>query len=99
MASDYRILWTEEAINNLEEILTYLNNRWSQREVDNFKNRLSRQISLIKQNPILFPVSQYNIRLRKAVLSRQTTIFYEITGQIIFLVYLFSNMRDIEKIK
>jgi len=99
MASDYKILWTDEAINNLEGILNYLNNRWTQREIDNFKNRLSRQISLIKQNPVLFPVSQYNTRLRKAVLSRQTTIFYEVTGQIIYLVYLFSNMQDIEKIK
>jgi len=99
MASDYKILWTDEAINNLEGILNYLNNRWTQREIDNFKSRLSMQISLIKQNPVLFPVSQYNIRLRKAVLSRQTTIFYEVTGQIIYLVYLFSNMQDIEKIK
>jgi len=99
MASDYKILWANEAINNLEDTLDYLNNRWTQREVDNFKNRLSRQIGLIQQNPGLFPTSQYNSRLRKAVLSRQTTIFYEVAGQIIYLVYLFNNKQDIEKIK
>jgi plasmid stabilization system protein ParE len=99
MTSDYKILWANEAINNLEETLDYLNYRWTQREIDNFKNRLSKQIDLIKQNPGLFPISQYNPRLRKAVLSRQTTIFYEITGQIIYLVYLFNNKQDIEKIK
>ena len=99
MASDYKIFWTNEAINNLEDTLDYLNSRWTQREIDNFKSRLSKQIGLIQQNPGLFPISQYNSRLRKAVLSKQTTIFYEVTGQIIYLVYLFDNKQDIEKIK
>ncbi len=54
MASDYKIFWTDEAINNLEDSLDYLNNRWTQREIDNFKSRLSKQIGLIQQNPGLF---------------------------------------------
>jgi plasmid stabilization system protein ParE len=99
MGFDYKIFWTDEALNNLESILDYLTNRWTQREVDNFKKKLSKQIRLIEQNPRLFPISQYNSMLRKAVLSKQTTIFYEVSGQIIYLVYLFHNKQDIEKIK
>jgi plasmid stabilization system protein ParE len=99
MAFDYKILWTDEAINNLESILDYLTNRWTQHEIDNFKKQLSKQISLIGHNPNLFPVSQYNPRLRKAVLSKQTTIFYEVSGQLIYLVYLFNNKQNIEKIR
>lgn len=99
MISDYKIFWTFEALNNLETILKYLSNSWTQREVENFKNRLSKQIRLIQQNPYLFPVSRYNSRLRKAVLSKQLTIFYEMSGQIIYLVYLFNNQQDIVRIK
>ena len=36
MAYEYKIFWTNEAINNLEEILDYLNFRWTEREVNNF---------------------------------------------------------------
>lgn len=99
MAFDYQILWTAEAINNLESILEYLTKRWSQHELNNFKVRLSNLVNLIRQNPILFPVSQYNFRLRKAVLSKQITIFYEVAGQIIYVVYLFNNRQNIERIK
>lgn len=99
MDSEYKIFWTDEAINNLESILDYLSNRWTQREVDNFKNNLSKQIILIEQNPKLFPISQYNARLRKAFLSKQTTMYYEISGLTIYLVYLFCNKQDIDKIK
>ena len=99
MASDFKIFWTDEAINNLEEILAYLKSRWSEREIESFKKRLSKQISLIEQNPKLFPISHFNPRLRKAVLSKQTTIFYEVSGQTIFLLYLFNNRKDIKRVK
>jgi len=64
---DYKIIWTTEAVNNLEEILNYLNEKWSQREVDAFKKKLGKQIELIRLFPGMFPISQYNARLRKAV--------------------------------
>ena len=99
MTSEHKIFWTHEAINNLEEILEYLKNRWTQKEIDNFKKRLSKQIQIIEQNPKLFPKSQFNPRLRKAVLSSQTTIFYEVKNQTIYLAYLFNNKKDIERIK
>jgi len=41
---DYKIFWTKEAIRNLEEIIDYLYSKWTQREVDNFKTKLSKQI-------------------------------------------------------
>jgi len=99
MASDFKIFWTNEAINNLEEILDYLQSRWSEREIENFKKQLSKQINLIEQNPKLFPVSHFNPRLRKAVLSKQTTIFYEVSGKTVYLVYLFNNRKDIKRVK
>jgi plasmid stabilization system protein ParE len=99
MDSDYIIYWTDEAISNLESILDYLKNSWTQREINNFKKKLSKQIDLIEKNPKLFPVSRYNSRLRKAVLSKQTIIFYELSGQVIYLVYLFNTKQSVEKIK
>lgn len=99
MDSDFKFFWTNEAINNLESILAYLREKWTQREIDNFKYRLTRQLDVIIKNPRLFPISDFNPRLRKAVLSKQTTIFYELSGQIIYLVYLFNNKQNIKRIQ
>lgn len=93
------IFWTDEAIRNLEEILGYLHSRWSEKEVKRFKEKLSKQIELIAHFPQMFPLSEYSPRLRKAVLSKQTTIFYELTGNTIYLTYLFVNHQDSNKIK
>ncbi|HEY3389333.1 MAG TPA: type II toxin-antitoxin system RelE/ParE family toxin [Prolixibacteraceae bacterium] len=99
MAFDYKIFWADEALNNLEDILEYLSKNWTQREVAVFKKSLSKQITLIEQNPKLFPVSQFNPRLRKSVLSKHTTIFYEVSGSVIYLVYLFGNKQNIKRIE
>ena len=96
---DYKIFWTEEAIQNLEEIIDYLLNNWSQREVDSFKSKLSRQIDLIKTNPKMFPISFFQPRLRKAVLSKQTSIFYEIDDNMIYIAYVFVNHQNKERLK
>ncbi|MCX6277957.1 MAG: type II toxin-antitoxin system RelE/ParE family toxin [Bacteroidetes bacterium] len=99
MDSDFEIYWSNESIDNLESIFEYLSTNWSQKEVNNFKRKLAKQLDLIVSNPKLFPVSEYNPRLRKAVLSKQTTIFYELSGQRIYLVYLFNNKKDIDSVR
>lgn len=96
---DYKLFWTQEAINNLEEILEYLGTNWTEREVSNFKNKLSKQLGLIQQFPKMFPKSVINPHLRKAVLSKQTTKYYELSGNIIYLIFLFVNSKDINRIK
>ena len=95
----YKIFWTEEAIRNLEEIVNYLLSRWTQKEVNNFKLKLSRQIDLIGNNPKLFPISTFQPRLRKAVLSKQTSIFYEIKDNEIYLAYIFVNYKNRDRMK
>ncbi len=92
----YKLFWTEEATNNLEEILDYLIQRWSQKEVTYFKHRLKKHIELVSRFPFMFPVSQYNPRLRKAVLSKQTSVYFEVRGQSIYIIYLFVNKKDIK---
>lgn len=96
---DYKIFWTQEAIDNLESILEYLSANFSNQDIDKFKKKLSKQIELIQKFPQMFPVSSYNTKLRKAVLSKQTTVFYEVKENMIHLVYLFVNYQNIEKIR
>lgn len=94
----YKIYWSEEAVRNLDEILIYLISRWTSKEINKFKNKLAKQLELIGHNPLLFPVSQYKPELRKAVLTRQTTIYYQLRDDTVYLAYLFVNKKDISKI-
>lgn len=95
----YKILWSDEAVKNLEQILEYLSTEWTEREVDNFKAKLSEQIEIISRFPNGFPASTIVPRLRKAVLTKQTIIFYEVKEQSIYIAYLFDSRQNTEKLK
>ena len=95
----YKLHWSEESVVNLEGILESLSRNWTNREVENFKKRLGQQLDLIIKNPYMFPISDHMPRLRKAVLSKQTTIFYEVKNKAIFLAYLHVNRKNIENLK
>lgn len=99
MEFECKIFWSEESLNNLEDILAYLYHKWTEKEVANFKSKLSSQLDLISKFPNLFPASEMNPNLRKAVLSKQTTVFYQVQNENIYIVYLFDTRQNPDKIK
>jgi len=47
----------------------------------------------------VFPVSIIQARVRKTVLSKQATIFYEFKNSVVYLVYLFNTTKNPNKIR
>lgn len=93
MKSTYRLIWSDEALNNLKYIIDYLENRWTKREIKKFALLLDKQLKLIEDNPFLFAESDKSNGLRKSVLSKQTTIYYRIIGYEIRIITLFDNRQ------
>lgn len=85
---DYKLRWSNESIRNLENIIEDIGRKWSEKEVETIKSNLTHQLELIVQNPFLIPSSNYKLGMRKAVLSKQTTIFYEVLNEVIYLAYI-----------
>jgi len=83
----------------LENILDYLEQNWTEREIDKFKRKLSHQLETICRFPFIFPQSEHQKRLRKAVLDKHITVFYEIKYKNIFIAYIFGNRQSISRIR
>jgi plasmid stabilization system protein ParE len=94
MKSGYRIDWSDEASDNLDSIIEYLQNRWTDREIGRFFKKLDKRIDLISRNPHAYPVIDLRINIRRSVLSEQTTIYYEIKPDVVVILSLFDNRKD-----
>ncbi|MEO5571275.1 MAG: type II toxin-antitoxin system RelE/ParE family toxin [Bacteroidia bacterium] len=68
MKSGYKIIWTDEAKFNLLQIITYLENTWTEKEIKKFYTKLEETISLISSNPKLFRLTDKRKNVRKCVL-------------------------------
>lgn len=94
---DYIIFWSTEAELSYLKILEYLEDKWTEREIERFINRTDEVVDYIKKNP-----SQYK-RIKnythKAILNRQISLFYKIDGSSIFLQFFWDNRQDPKKLK
>jgi plasmid stabilization system protein ParE len=99
MENTYNIIWTDEALANLSDIFKYLEFRWTEKERRNFARLLERQITMIQSNPELFPASRTLYKLRKSVLSKQTSIYYRIDNNEIRIVSLFDNRQNPKRLQ
>jgi plasmid stabilization system protein ParE len=99
MSSIYSFIWTDEAINNLNGIINYLEQNWSLSEKSNFFKKLEKRIGIIKQFPEIFPKSQKSNNVHRSVLTEQITIYYSIEDQIIKILSLFDVRQDPSKLK
>ena len=49
MKGTYKIIWTDEALDNLENIIAYLEKFWTEKEIRKFARLLDKQLILIKK--------------------------------------------------
>ena len=97
MANEYPVLWTAEANNNLANIIKYLDAKWGQKEIQLFINKLNKAIALISKKPRLFRLTNSRRNMRKCVLSKHTSIYYQELNSSIYIVALFDNRQDPQK--
>ncbi len=59
MKNGYQIKWTDHALNELKETFEYIENNWTERELQKLAEEIEKTIFLISNNPDLFPVAEY----------------------------------------
>ena len=76
MDRPYEVEWTKRSLLNAIAIKKYLNVKFTKKEVSKFESLL-RQFELTVSNfPTLYPESKNQRHLRRAVIHKNTTVFY-----------------------
>ena len=99
MKNTYKLIWSDEALNNLKNIIDYLEYKWTKKEIKKFAKLFDKQVDLIVDNPLLFPKTDKSKDIRKSVLTKHTSIYYKINKYDIELLSIFDNRQDPEKLK
>lgn len=99
MKNGYKILWTDNALKELEKTITYLEEHWTENELRNLANKLEEIVSLISQNPNLFQVSDVKKDIRRAVVLTYNTLYYRVANNQVEIISFFSNRQSPKKRK
>jgi plasmid stabilization system protein ParE len=99
MKSGYKLFWSDHALADLQNIITYLTKNWTQKEIQNFVRRLDKRLELIVINPKLFPKTIKRKNVRRSVLTKHTVIYYEAKENVVTIVTLFDPRQNPKKLK
>ena len=78
--------WTERSLSNAIDIKSYVKRKFGQKEVRKFELLLQGFETTISNFPNLYPRSNRQEILRRAVIHKNTTIYYAIENDVITVI-------------
>ena len=92
------VVFSKNAEKRLIDLLDYLQFKWSVKIRDKFIAKLDESISIIQNEPEIFPKSQVNKNQYRCVVTKQTTIYYRYNLKQIKVLSFFDTRQDPNKI-
>ncbi len=90
---------SERASKNLDEILKYLEVKWSLRVRDKFLDILMAKVQLISENPYIYPSSVIKKSIYRCVLTRQTILYYRVKSDEVEIITIQDARKDLRNLK
>lgn len=86
----YKAQWTNRAIKTADDVVKYLREEWTEKEVEDFLDKVDNIISMIEINPKLFRASTKRSHVHLAIIKRRTLLVYQVRPlkkQVILLLF------------
>ena len=90
------IKWTEEAEENYNKIIGYLDAKWTEKEIAYFILQTERVLTFISENPLLFRKSDKK-HIHEALITPHNLLLYRVKPKHIELITFFDTRRDPKK--
>ena len=93
------IIWSSAAENDLIKILEYINLNWNTKVTHSFLDILDKNISQVSFTPDLFPVFNKSLNIRKCVITKHNTLYYENHYSEIVILRIYDVRQNPDKLK
>ncbi len=90
----YTIEWTDNAIQDLKQIVEYLRDEWSVESAKKFVDKIDSWLDLLVISPYIGTASNKKSGVREILVTRQNKLFYRIIDNRIILLDFFDTRRD-----
>lgn len=87
------VFWTEEATYTFDSIVLFIENKWSKKDAEKFVRHSHKTLNLIADQPYMYKASLNN-NVRQAIITKQTSMFYEIHQEFITVLFFWDNRQE-----
>ena len=87
------LFWTEEAKETFEVVTNFVHQIWGDKQVDIFIKKAFKTLENISSQPYIFKSSSVIKNVRKGLISKQTSVFYQIENDKIVILFFWDNRQ------
>jgi plasmid stabilization system protein ParE len=73
-----KVIWSPKAIKSFNNIVDFLNDRWTKKEIDAFADQTDKVIEQIAENPYMFVATEKRKNVRKGFVNKLVSLFYRV---------------------
>ena len=90
MKSTYEIIWTENAVKELENTIQYLETNWTKKEISNLFLKLEEILALISTQPSIYLLVSRSKNIHNVPILKYNTLYYKIENKKVFILREFA---------
>lgn len=98
MKKYYSLHWSPKALKKFIEISDSISKKWNLKTAIEFSYKVDKAIAGLRTMPEAFPESSKK-KIRKCVISKQTTAFYRFKKDTIEIIILFDTRQNPKKLR
>jgi len=97
----YKVILSNRALDDVNQIVTYLLKNWTIREANSFLDKLKQLKKIISSDPSIFSYYDKERKIHKAVLTKHNIVFYKVDLLVkaVQIITIFNVYQDPEKLK
>jgi plasmid stabilization system protein ParE len=88
------IVFSPLALEGLIAIADFINEKWGKKASNKFKSQVSKTLKSLSSQPYIFKASTLATEIRKGIISKQTSFFYQIHQEHIEILFFVDNRQD-----
>jgi len=89
----FEIRWSENARSSFRQVIDQIRDKWTDKEVSEFIQKTNRILEVISKSPLIYQSTQFP-NVRRAVISKQTSVLYKVSGNYIEVLFFWDNRQD-----
>ena len=94
--NQYKLIWSPKSKSEYANLLQYIEKLYGTDAALDFLDQVERIVESISVFPYAFPISDKVPSFRKAVINRQTSLFYRVNNQAVEIVHFWDNRQDLQ---
>lgn len=89
-----KVVWSENAEITFDLIVAYIEAKFGTLSAKKFIKKVDSVVRSISNQPYIYKRTSFNNKVRKAVINKQCSLFYEINEETIMLSYFWDNRQE-----